>query len=59
LNIKNPFGDLFDEAKEEAYTYFDNHIRRLPRNASGKTAQSGKGFDDNDVDAFRHDIQLN
>lgn len=50
----NPFSDLFDEARDEAYDYFDRHIRRLPKKADGKVNSNTRGLDDNDVDAFRH-----
>ena len=42
-----------EEARREAYVYFDVHIRRLPRDKDGKMKMFGSGFDDNDVDAFR------
>lgn len=50
----NPFEELMEEARREAYVYFDAHIRRLPRDKDGKMEMFGPGFDDNDVDAFRH-----
>ena len=49
----NPFEELMEEARREAYVYFDVHIRRLPRDKDGKMKMFGSGFDDNDVDAFR------
>jgi hypothetical protein len=52
--IPNPFSKLFEEARIEAYDYFDRFIRKLPRNSSGKIRPVGAGLDDNDVDAFRH-----
>lgn len=42
------------EARNEAYQYFDQNIRELPKNADGKIDLSAKGFQHNDVDAFRH-----
>lgn len=45
---------LRDEAWGEAYAYFDRHIRVLPRRADGKFNQTAPGFNDSDVDAFRH-----
>jgi hypothetical protein len=50
----DPFRPLRDEARDEAYAYFDLHIRRLPKNAEGHIDETAHGFDDNDVDAFRH-----
>ena len=50
----DPFTSLRDEARDEAYAYFDLHIRRLPKDVKGKVKQVGAGFEDNDVDAFRH-----
>ncbi len=43
-----------DEAQAEAYEYFDNHIRKLPKAPDGKIDGAAPGFQDNDVDAFRH-----
>src|SRR4051812_20106307 len=43
-----------EEARAEAYEYFDLHIRRLPKKADGKINLRAPGLDDNDVDAFRH-----
>lgn len=48
------FRTLRDEAWDEAYVYFDLHIRRLPKRADGQLNRETLGFDDNDVDAFRH-----
>lgn len=50
----DPFHKLKDEACNEAYEYFDHHIRKLPRRADGQINPFGPGLDDNDVDAFRH-----
>ena len=49
--------DIFkikNEAQEEAYRYFDQHIRPLPKKPDGQFNDHGSGFVDNDVDAFRH-----
>lgn len=43
-----------NEAQEEAYRYFDQHIRPLPKKPDGQFNDHGRGFVDNDVDAFRH-----
>ncbi len=43
-----------EEARTEAYEYFDRHIRRLPKRANGKINTQAPGLDDNDVDAFRY-----
>jgi hypothetical protein len=51
--ITNPL-DLKDEARDEAYEYFDKKVRSLPKDSTGKINPSGKGLEDNDVDAFRH-----
>jgi hypothetical protein len=45
---------LRDEAEAEAYKYFDENIRDLPKNPDGTINTSAPGFHDNDVDAFRH-----
>lgn len=50
----NPFDPLKKEAWDEAYAYFDQHIRPLPKSKNGKFDLLKPGFDDNDVDAFRH-----
>ncbi len=51
--MKNPLV-LKDEARDEAYIYFDKEIRSLPQDASGKIDHSARGLEDNEVDAFRH-----
>lgn len=51
--MKNPL-ILKDEARDEAYAYFDKKIRPLLRDASGKIDPSANGLENNDVDAFRH-----
>jgi len=43
-----------NEALEEAYFYFDQNIRPLPKLPSGKINPAARGLEDNDVDAFRH-----
>ncbi len=43
-----------EDARAEAYEYFDRHIRNLPKNADGTVNVRSPGLDDNDVDAFRH-----
>ena len=50
----NPFEELMEEARKEAYLYFDAHIRKLPRGKNGQIKMFGPALDDNDVDAFRH-----
>ncbi|MCM2324123.1 MAG: hypothetical protein NDJ90_12755 [Oligoflexia bacterium] len=50
----NPFDPLKTEARDEAYVYFDQHIRPLPKGKDGRIDPLKPGFDDNDVDAFRH-----
>lgn len=45
---------LKDEARDEAYEYFDQKIRRLPRTPDGVIDVNAPGLIDNDVDAFRH-----
>jgi len=51
--MKDPFA-LKDEARDEAYAYFDKKIRSLPKDSSGKIDQFAHGLENNDVDAFRH-----
>lgn len=43
-----------EEARAEAYKYFDRHIRPLPKTLDGEVNALASGLDDNDVDAFRH-----
>lgn len=45
---------LVGEARDEAYEYFDENIRKLPKNPDGTINTSGRELYDNDVDAFRH-----
>ncbi len=54
MKLSDPFSILKNEAKKEAYVYFDRNIRRLPKNKDGSIDDFAAGFDDNDVDAFRH-----
>jgi hypothetical protein len=50
----NPFDPLFQEARDEAYKYFDRHIRRLPKKSNGSIDLGSSKLNDNDADAFRH-----
>lgn len=43
-----------DEARDEAYEYFDKHIRKLHKRADGTVDPKAFGLENNDVDAFRH-----
>ncbi|MGB0453995.1 MAG: DUF6973 domain-containing protein [Bacteriovoracaceae bacterium] len=45
---------LSDDARDEAYRYFDKNIRPLPKKADGTIDTTAFGLSDNDVDAFRH-----
>jgi hypothetical protein len=45
---------LSDEAELEAYEYFNKNIRPLPKDSNGNIDSGQKGFQNNDVDAFRH-----
>lgn len=54
--IIDRFIKLKDEACAEAYIYFDQHIRKLPKNKDGTINGFAAGFDDNDVDAFRQNM---
>lgn len=38
----------------EAYIYFDAHVRPLPKKPDGTIDTLQRGFQGNDVDAFRH-----
>ena len=49
----DPFS-LKNEARDEAYEYFDKNIRPLVKNPDGKVDPTAFGLADNDVDAFRH-----
>ena len=50
----NIFKELKNEARDEAYVYFDLNIRRLYKRANGQVDPNARGLEDNDVDAFRH-----
>lgn len=43
-----------DEARDEAYEYFDKNIRPLKKDSSGRVDPGATGLENNDVDAFRH-----
>ena len=45
---------LMKEAELEGYLYFDANIRPLPKKSDGTIDTLRPGFQDNDVDAFRH-----
>jgi hypothetical protein len=45
---------LKNEARDEAYAYFDKKIRSLQKKPDGKIHIEAKGLHGNDVDAFRH-----
>ena len=45
---------LMIEARDEAYDYFDRHIRSLTKDSDEKINPTAFGLADNDVDAFRH-----
>jgi hypothetical protein len=51
--MKN-FFKIRAQALKEAYAYFDQYIRLLPKNNQGEIDDSQPGFSDNDIDAFRH-----
>lgn len=51
--MKDPF-TLSDEARDEAYAYFDKEIRPLPKDTNGKINPFAIGLENNDIDAFRH-----
>jgi hypothetical protein len=42
------------EAQQELYKYFNANVRPLPLNPDGTINASARGFNNNDVDAFRH-----
>ncbi len=52
--IIDRFQNLKNAALKESYIYFDQNIRKLPKNKDGTINEFAAGFDDNDVDAFRH-----
>lgn len=45
---------LLKEAELDSYRYFDANIRPLPKKSDGTIDTLKPGFQDNDVDAFRH-----
>jgi hypothetical protein len=51
--MRSPF-ELFNQARDEAYVYFDKKVRRLHKTPDGKIDPTANGLADNDVDAFRH-----
>ncbi len=51
--MKWPF-TLMEEARDEAYEYFDKNIRPLPKDKDGKINTTAFGLENNDIDAFRH-----
>lgn len=51
---KEAYLELMAVARQEAYIYFDQNIRELPKDDSGKYIVTEKEFYNNDVDAFRH-----
>lgn len=46
--------ELKSKSELEAYEFFDKYIRNLQKNSDGSFNKLAGGFDDNDVDAFRH-----
>ncbi len=46
--------ELMEEARDEAYEYFDKNIRPLPKDKDGKIDFTAFGLENNDIDAFRH-----
>ncbi len=48
------FLDLKDKSCQEAYRYFDENIRPLPKNPGGTFKETIRDYVDTDVDAFRH-----
>ncbi len=51
--MKNVF-QIRGQALQDAYQYFDHHIRPLPKTEGQQFDEGGGDFTDNDVDAFRH-----
>jgi len=43
-----------EDARMEAYEYFNKNIRPLPKLRNGRINPQAPGLDDNDIDAFRH-----
>ena len=52
--MRTRFHKLKDEACQEAYEYFDQNVRKLPRDSNGAFDEFSNEFGDTDVDAFRH-----
>ena len=50
---QDPF-TLKDDARDEAYEYFDKNIRGLEKDDFGNVDPRALGLAENDVDAFRH-----
>lgn len=51
--MKDPYS-LRKEAEKEAYEYFNQNIRKLPKDANGDWDLSIDKFSCNDIDAFKH-----
>ena len=51
---KEAYVELMVVARQEAYTYFDQNIRKLPRKKDGSFDGSTGEMSNNDADAFRH-----
>ena len=47
--MKNPW-TLSEEARDEAYAYFDRKIRPLIKDSSGNVDPLAKGLENNDID---------
>lgn len=45
---------MVNDAKLEAFRYFDKNIRKLPKKSDGSFDETKPEFSNNDVDAFRH-----
>jgi hypothetical protein len=43
---------LKNEALEEVYKYFNENVRKLPKDSLGKIDETAPGFSSNDVDAL-------
>ncbi len=57
IDLVQYFQDLIgtrEEAKNEAYKYFNDNIRALPKTESGDWDIASGEFSNSDVDAFRH-----
>ncbi|MFC1771719.1 DUF6973 domain-containing protein [Candidatus Margulisiibacteriota bacterium] len=51
---KKEYVELKEECTQEAYEYFDKHIRKLPKNPDGTFNEASGKMHNNDADAFRH-----